>query len=152
MCISVCISTALYHTITSLNVGRLLQNFIMEIKGKGQGHQNMKITVWAITFEPDVVDFRFCLVACCSLYIIESHIRHVVSVLTYDMPFLRHMTSFMTRFLKCSISNLLTTMVVVIIRPHRGHTINYEVIGIIILMLWLFYGRCMAPLGSPILD
>ena len=120
-------------TLGWLVAGRLLQNFIYTISalsrksqvyvyvyGHGQVTKTMKITVSAITFEPDVV----------------------VSVLTYDIPFLSHMTSYMTWFVKWPILNRLTPNLEKWCNvPHKGHKTNYVVIGAMPLMLLSFCGR-----------
>ena len=80
------------------------------------------------------------------LFLIESRFRDVVSVSTYDIPFvLRHMTSYMTCFwsnLDGSTPNLVQWS----IESHIGHKTKYVVSGAITLMLWLCYGCFMAPL------
>ena len=64
-------------------------------------------------------------------------IRYVVFILAYGIRFLRHMTSYITCFVKWSISDLLTTNLAQwCIRPHKGHKANYVVIGAIKLPLW----------------
>ena len=78
----------------------------------------------------------------CMLFLIETRIRNVVSVSMYDIPFLRHMTSYMTCFgqngqirmdqRQIWYSGVLGTTWVT--------KVNYVVIGATTLMLWLLYG------------
>ena len=82
------------------------------------------------------------------LFLVDNRIRNVVSVSTYDIPFVRHMTSYMTFFgQNCQIwmdqlqiwhSGVLGSIWVI--------KVNYIAIGAIMLILWLFYGRFMAVL------
>ena len=94
----------------------------------------MKITAWAITFEPDVI-----LLVGCMSFLIESRIWYMVSVLMHDVPFLRHMTSYMTCFVNWSIlDRWIPILVQWCIGSHRRHNTNYVAIGAITLMSWLF--------------
>ena len=51
----------------------------------------MKITVSAITFEPDIVEISFVEV-CCMLFLVDSRMKDVICVLTYHVPLWHHMT------------------------------------------------------------
>ena len=47
--------------------------------------KHKKKTLWIITCEPEVVD--------CKMFLMEISIRRVTAAMTYDVPFLRHVTS-----------------------------------------------------------
>ena len=74
------------------------------------------------------------------MFLIEIRIRSVVSVLMYDIQFLRHMTSYMIYFVKWSISDRLTKKIKVVYWAP-----NCVVIGGHKVVMAVLY-RFMAPL------
>ena len=111
---------------------------------KYQGHMSkvkfkvtkyMKITVLNRMSYRILVDYI--------LFHIENLIWYIISVLTYDVPFLSHMTSYM--FCK-NVNFRPIGTILCCIGSHICDKANYVVIEAITLMFWSCYGSFMAPL------